>query len=267
MAKPATPKKAAVTVIGLGGVAFKNMAEMVEFSRLMAGSGAAVPLHLRDNPGACLAICIKAARFGFDPFTLAEHSFLASKGYGAERTDAIAYDSFVIRAIIVAHAPITGVLQYSYEGDGGARTCTVTAITKDGGKANSLTSPTLDELKAQHTEDGQLRGSSLWENKPDQQLGYDTGRDYCRLYHPDILMGWYDKDELQAAVAPKPRPKVAERLNGNKGAGFDLQGVADALAGKPLQAAVVPDEPELPLHMPVEAMPAPASVTHTHSEF
>jgi hypothetical protein len=267
MAKRATHRKAAVTAIGLGGVAFKNMAEMVEFSRLMAGSGAAVPMHLRDNPGACLAICIKAARFGFDPFTLAEHSFLASKGYGAERTDAIAYDSFVIRAIIVAHAPITGVLQYSYDGEGGARTCTVTAITKDGGKANSLTSPTLDELKAQRTENGEMRGSALWDNKPDQQLGYDTGRDYCRLYHPDILMGWYDKDELQQAVAPKPKPRVGERLNGGAGAGFSQAGIDAALAVAPAPAAAVPDEPELPLNLPAAAMTVIAPDNHAHLEF
>ena len=45
----------------------------------MSVSGAAVPVHLRGNPGACLAICTKALRFNFDPFSLAEHSFSMKK--------------------------------------------------------------------------------------------------------------------------------------------------------------------------------------------
>jgi hypothetical protein len=223
----------AEVAIGLGATRFAGMGEMVAFATMMSESGPAVPQHLRGQPGACLAITTKALRFGFDPFTLAEHSFLTTKGFGTEQEETIAYDSFVIRSIINAHAPITGELAYSYEGEGDARTCTVTATPSDGSPPKSLTSPPLGELKAWRTENGVLRGSPLWETKPDIQMGYDTGRDFCRLHHPEILMGWYDKDELVAKRAPKPKPQVAARLKGAKGDGFNTGGLAKALAHVP----------------------------------
>jgi hypothetical protein len=99
--------------MGFGGVKFQTMIEIMEFAKLMAISGAAVPYHLRANPGACLAICTKALRFGFDPYALAEHSFIMKKNQKNdagqwEAVETIAYDSFVIHAIIEAHAPLTG---------------------------------------------------------------------------------------------------------------------------------------------------------------
>lgn len=211
-----------------GAIPFSTMADLLTFTNLMAESGPAVPPHLRDQPGACLAIATKALRFGFDPFTLAEHSFLTTKGFGTEQVETIAYDSFVIRSIINAHAQNTGALAYSYSGEGADRTCTVTA-TPEGGETRSLTSPPLGALIAMRMQDGVLRGSVLWETKPDQQMGYDTARDFCRLHHPEILMGWYDKDELTAKRAPKPKPQVGARLKGAKGDGFSADGVAKAL--------------------------------------
>lgn len=276
----AAKKKASEVATGLGSLRFKNMVELMDYARLMAASGPGVPLHLRDNPGACLAIATRAVRFGFDPFALAEHSFLSEKGYGENRSETLAFDSFVIRAIIQAHAPITGALEYTYEGEGGTRRCTVTAKSKDG-TVKTLTSPTLDDLKAARTEDGQLRGSTLWETKPDQQLGYDTGRDFCRLHHPEILLGWYDKDELQEH-APKtrarPKPAVGSRLGGNTGAGFSETGIAAALGGPDVAApAAEPaaseplstDDSEPMLFEPVEmgAIPAPPPIPPMRPEF
>lgn len=230
--------KKAPESIGLTGVKFTSMLEVIEFSSLMAASAPAVPVHLQDNPGACLAICVKALRFGFDPFSLAEHSYLAEKlvgnGSDTETVQTIAYDSFVIRAIIQAHAPIIGNLEFSYEGEGDARKCTVTATPKDGGKIETVTSPTLGELRKARAG----KGSSLWETKSDQQLGYDTGRDFCRLYHPEILLGWYDKDEMaeygNKTIKIPAKPKVGARLKGQKNrAGFSAASVSAALGDTP----------------------------------
>lgn len=243
--------------MSLGGIQFTSMIELMEFAKLMAVSGCAVPPHLRGNPGACLAVCTKALRFGFDPFSLAEHSYSMTKSQKVDGSwvdvETIAYDSFVIRAIIQAHAKITGPLIYTYQDEGDARKCTVTADPKDGSKPHSLTSPTLGAIKANigTNDKGKLKGSPLWVTKPDQQLGYDTGRDYCRLYHPEILMGWYDKDELeeyQAAhtVEAVARPEVGSRLKGQAGRGFSKDGVEKALEHKPAQTldASVKDKPQ-----------------------
>lgn len=160
--------------MSLGGIQFKSMIELMEFAKLMAVSGCAVPPHLRGNPGACLAVCTKALRFGFDPFSLAEHSYSMVKSQKVDGSwvdvETIAYDSFVIRAIIQAHAKITGPLQYVYEGEGDERKCTVTATPSDSSKPNALTSPTLGKIKANigTNDKGKLKGSPLWTTKPDQ---------------------------------------------------------------------------------------------------
>lgn len=228
--------------MSLGGVQFDSMVQLLEFAKLMSISGAAVPPHLRGNPGTCLAVCTKALRFGFDPFSLAEHSYSMKRsvknGTQWEDVETIAYDSFVIHAIIEAHAQLTGRLRVNYEGEGDARKCTVSGVPKGEAEPLSLTSPTLGELKAARgrNDKGVLRGSPLWETKPDQQLAYDTRRDFCRRYFPEILLGWYDKDEFDeysrsnVAQDVTPKPDLASRLTGSKGKrGFSKAGVDQAL--------------------------------------
>lgn len=242
---------------GIGGVKFQTMLELMEFAKLMSVSDLAVPPHLRANPGACLAVCTKAIRNGFDPFALAEHSYAMSKEQEVtvnhpaggrtthkEKVLTIAYDSAVIRAVIEAHAPIKGKIEYTYEGEGDAMTCTASATLRETGKVVSITSPTLGERKAAigTSERGNLKGSPLWITKPKQQLGYDTGRDLCRLYFPEVLLGWYDKDEFEetspqpASAAAKDKgagPKISQRLKGSNGQGFSQDGVTKALEHTP----------------------------------
>ncbi len=222
----------------LGGVKFQSMMELFEFSKLMAISGAAVPYHLRGNAGSCLAICTKALRFGFDPFSLAEHSFSMKKSTktdnGAwEDVETIAFDSYVIRAIINAHAPVEGGITYSYEGEGPERICIAAAKRTDNGQVIIHRSAKLgDKLAGMRKNDkGEIKGSPLWSGpKSDVQMAYDTGRDLCRIHFPEILMGWYDKDEFDEqasrAVQAKdvtPKPAIGDRLKGNKGRGFDAK--------------------------------------------
>lgn len=211
----------------LGGVQFSTMIEVMEFAKLMAVSGLAVPLHMRGNPGACLAVCTKALRFGFDPFALAEHSYTMEKNVKDEanqwhKIETIAYDSFVIHAIIEAHAPLMGRLRITYEGEGDNRTCTVTGIPRGEKEPLTHTGPTLGQLKAARgrNEKGQIKGSPLWDTKPDQQLAYDTRRDFCRKFFPEVLMGWIDRDEMDENVRAETAqdvttgPKLSERLPG-----------------------------------------------------
>lgn len=235
--------------MNLGGVRFASMIELMEFAKLMSLSGLAVPVHLRNNPGACLAVCTKALRFGFDPFALAEHSFSmrkSTKVNGAwEDVETIAYDSAVIRAVINAHAPIEGQIEYSYEGEGAERVCIAMAKVKDGNRIIWRSAKLGEKLAAMPRNDkGAIKGSPLWESpKVDVQFAYDTGRDLCRVHFPEILLGWYDKDELdentRAATAKDvtPRPKIADRLKGNSGKGFSAAHVQTEAAAIEAQAA------------------------------
>lgn len=255
--------------MSLGGIQFKSMVELMEFSKMMAVSDCAIPPHLRGNPGACLAICTKALRFGFDPFALAEHSFAMDKevdvtveqpGGGRsvqkKKVQIIAYDSFVIAAIINAHAPIIGRMKIEYEGEGQDRRCIVSAIVPGEKEPLVHRSPTLGErLKAIGTTDkGYIKGSPLWGNKPDQQLAYDTRRDFCRKYFPEILLGWYDRDEFdeneRAVTATDVTPAnqntgLASRIKkkGTKGFHPDNMKAIDHKPGETLPETAAKPEP------------------------
>ena len=204
----------------LGGLTVQDMGQVMEFAKLMAVSGAAVPIHLRGNPGACLAICTKAVRFRFDPFALAEHSYSMWKSVKIGNTwtdvETIAYDSFVLHAIIEAHGQVTGQLKPTYQGEGDDLTCTCTGVIN--GETLTITSPRLGDIKARigRNDKGTIKGSPLWDSKPRQQIWYDVRRDWCRAFQPHILLGWYDKDELMEHgardVTPQPPPDKIEGL-------------------------------------------------------
>jgi hypothetical protein len=238
--------------MSLGGIKFRSMIEVMEFSKLMALSQLAVPIHLRNNPGACLAICTKALRNGFDPFSLAEHSFCMVKnvkdGNDWVKIETIAYDSFVIRGIINAHAPIKEPITFRFEGEGDARICIATAkpIT---GEVIEWRSSTIGEklAKMERNDKGKIKGSPLWESpKQDVQFAYDTGRDLCRVHFPETLMGWHDKDDFEPsqngpdkAKDVTPKSGLAERLKGNKGKGFNAANIEKEITDSTTVSAVV----------------------------
>lgn len=216
----------------VGGVMFQNMMEVMEFAKLMSVAGDAAPPHLRGNPGACLSIVTRALRFNFDPFSLAEHSFLTLKSVkvGTEWTKVgtISFDSFVLHAIIEAHAPLVGRLRRDYIGEGLDRQCKVTGLIKGEQEPHVYTGPKLGAIieKIGRNENGKIKGSPLWESKPDQQLWYDARRDWCRAFCPEVLLGWYDKDELEEYAAPAPRPaspNLIERMRDREVVGEVVQ--------------------------------------------
>ena len=262
--------------MSLGGVQIKDLGQLLEISKMMSIAGVAVPYHLRGNPGACLAVAMRALRNGFDPFELAEHSYTMKKSQKGpdgrwEDVETIAFDSFVIRAIIDAHANLTGLIRYTYEGEGDETVCI--AMCKPPGEKEPLVhrSPTLGALKAARgrNDKGAIKGSPLWETKPEQQMAYDTGRDLCRRYFPAVLLGWHDRDEMDEnvppgrVVEPVKTSGLRSRLSKPKEdqRGFNAEAINKTIDGEvakrdtpdkngasapPVQAAPVPAPEEVP---------------------
>ena len=204
----------------LGGIVFQNMTEVMEFSKLMSLSGNAVPKHLQGNPGMCLAVCIQALEWRFSPFAVANKSY--------EVQSRLCFESQLVHALIEQRAPIRGRLQHRFEGEGDERKCTVTAILRDTGETMEYTSPAISKITP--------KNSPLWKTKPDLQLYYNTSRDFCRAYFPDVLLGVYTQDELRDYVGPDhakdvTKPDVASRLRGNKGRGFSAKHVEQETHG------------------------------------
>lgn len=208
-----------------GGLVFTNALEMMDFAKLMAVSDKAVRPHLRNNVGACLGIIVQANDWGMSPYSVANKSYLVN--------DQFAYESQLIQAVILKRAPIKGRIKFGYEGEGDQRVCVASAVALDG-EAVEYRSPPLGKISP--------KNSPLWKSDPDQQLAYFCGRALCRRHFPDVLLGVYDRDELEGAppikdVTPQPTG-LAARLASKPAAGFDVAAVdAETGGSAPTEAA------------------------------
>lgn len=205
----------------LGGIAFQNMTEVMEFSKLMALSGNAVPKHLQGNPGMCLAVCIQAMEWRFSPFAVANKSY--------EVQNRLSFESQLVHAVIEQRAPIIGRLRHRFEGEGEERVCIVWATLRETGEALEYKSPPFAKILP--------KNSPLWKTKPDLQQYYNTSRDFCRAYFPDVLLGVYSEEELRDHRGPdnakdvNDRPNVGSRLKSKGGRGFSAAHVEQQTRG------------------------------------
>lgn len=175
-------KTTAIEISSGGAMAFANASDVMEFAKMMAIAGVAIPKHLRDNPGACLAVAIQASEWRMSPYAVANKSYSVN--------DRLAYESQLINAVILRRAPIVGRFQVDYSGEGEKRKCKVSAQLTEGGKAE-YESPEIGKITT--------KNSPLWKADPDQQLFYFASRSMCRRHFPDVLLGVYTMDELQDA--------------------------------------------------------------------
>jgi hypothetical protein len=203
----ATQKQQAIstTHVGIGSehgakIAPQNLAEVVRFAEVMCKADIALPKHLRGNAGACMAVALQAMEWDMSPFAV------ASKSYAVNGQ--IAYEAQLIAAVVNSRSGIQGRLKYSYEGEGDSLVCTVTG--KLDGEEYAYTSPPFGKITP--------KNSPLWKTDPEQQLGYYSSRAWARRYTPEVLLGVYDREEMQAYQGPDqakdvtPKMPLAERL-------------------------------------------------------
>ena len=230
-----------------------HLGEVVTFATLMARADCAVPPHLRENPGACLAVCMRAFRLGWDPFALADKTYLTKSRDGT--LGKLAYEAQAIMAMINTAPIFAKRPDYEFMGEGPTLQCKVVFYEKDGGTKEYL-SPKLAQITP--------KNSPLWTSDPQQQIAYYSGRAGSRRHYPDIIMGVYtpeemlqemDKDEgrvvsfetmeakaIEVTVVeekPSPQPvRAAERPSGPAAAASDASPsgqaeTAGTLAGGP----------------------------------
>lgn len=237
-----------------GGVAIENMSQVFEVAKLMALSGPAVPSYLRGQPGACLAIVLQSLEWKMSAFAVANKSYkVTNKG-----EDRIAYESQLIHGVIEARAPLVGRLRCSYEGEGDERRCIVTGRLRGEDAPFVFRSEPLGKLRPARNEYGNIKGSPLWDRKPDLQMWYDASRDWARQYCPDVLMGVYTADELESVgfVGPdnakeiNPPAHLEEQLHHRLsakavvGAGFDASAIATTIGEVAKRDAPIPSVSE-----------------------
>ncbi len=164
----------------MGGITFRSVNDVCEFAKLMSVAGGAVPPHLRNNPGACMAVVIQAIEWRMSPFAVASKTYIVN--------DRLAFESQLIHAVIEQRAPLAKRLRHRFEGEGGDMRCIVTGWVKGEDEPFIFRSPRIADIKP--------KNSPLWQTKPEVQLFYNASRDWARVFFPDVIMGVYSDDEL-----------------------------------------------------------------------
>lgn len=170
----------AISISGKSGMVIDSMSQAMELAKLMSLARQAVPTHLRENPGACLAISIQAYDWQINPFALANKSYVVN--------DRLCYEASLYQSVVARRAPIVGRIKMEFTGAGDKRVCRVWAELSDGTGVVDYVSPEFGKI--------QPKNSPLWKNDPDQQLFYSSVRGFARRHFPDVMMGIYTADEL-----------------------------------------------------------------------
>lgn len=185
---------------GAGGssIAPQNLGEVVRFAEVMCKADIALPKHLRGNAGACMAVALQALEWRMSPFAV------ASKSYSVNGQ--IAYEAQLIMAVINTRSGIDGRLKFRFEGEGPSRVC-IAYGTIDGEELD-VRSPRFADITP--------KNSPLWKSDPDQQQCYYTARAWGRRHTPEVILGVYDRDEVEqfrgSETARDVTPSLSERL-------------------------------------------------------
>jgi hypothetical protein len=200
--------------IGKGGINFQNAGEVMEYAKMMAASGTAVPKHLRGQPGACLGIIDDAIRLGVNPYALARKSYFVN--------DLLAYESAVFMALVNTKAPLKTRPDIRFEGDGQEMRAIVTGKFLDGA-SREYRSPRIADISP--------KNSPLWKTDPAQQLSYYSLRAFARRWVPEVILGIHDVDEIreaamqditpEAGAASRPMPKSLDDFAASRAAVLD----------------------------------------------
>lgn len=79
-------------------------------SEVMANSGNFVPEHYRGKPDACMAVVMQAARWGMDPFAVAQKTFIVGN------SGVLGYEAQLVNAVINTMAPTKDRIHFEWFG-------------------------------------------------------------------------------------------------------------------------------------------------------
>ncbi|MGP6463329.1 RecT family recombinase [Pantoea agglomerans] len=211
---------------------------------VMANSGEMVPAHYRGKPDACMATVMQAARWGMDPFAVAQKTHIVSGTLG--------YEAQLVNAVITTMAPTKDRIHYDWFGPW--EKVIGKFQEKTSSKGNKYIAPAwtlADEngvgvkvwatLKGEsdprvlelYLSQAQVRNSTLWASDPRQQLAYLAVKRWSRLYCPDVILGVYSDDELEERIERDITP-AAPRV--------EISALADSVAA-PAAGAAAPENP------------------------
>lgn len=193
-------------------------------STVMANSGAFVPDHFRGKPDACMAVVMQAARWGMDPFAVAQKTHIVGN------SGVLGYEAQLVNAVVTNMSPTKDRLHYEWFGEW--ENIVGRFVEKTSTKGNKYIAPGWDlkdeagvGIRVWATMKGeseprelvlmlsqaQVRNSTLWASDPRQQLAYLAVKRWARLYCPDVILGVYSPDEVEERTEREINPASGAR--------------------------------------------------------
>lgn len=185
------------------------MDRMLKLADIMSQGVATVPKHLQGRPSDCLAIVMQAARWGMDPFVVGQKTHLVNGTLG--------YEAQLYNALITSSNVVHGRFKYEYGGD-----WEKIVGKKDGRDELGLFVRVGAVIRGDtgitwgepiYLADITTRNSPLWKTAPKQQIGYLAVKYWARSYCPEVTMGIYDRDDLEAREEREVNPAPAQRMS------------------------------------------------------
>ena len=173
------------------GLVPANMTEAMRLADMMA-TAKLVPAGLQKSPADCLMVIQQAIRWDMDPFAVAQEcSVIQGK---------LMHSGKLVAAVVNARGNLAERLSFTYDGNGDARTVTVSGRLKGEASARTV-SVRLGEAKT---------NNKVWQTQPDQQLAYHGARVWARRHTPELMLGVYSPEEFDEPKRepPKPAPNV-----------------------------------------------------------
>jgi hypothetical protein len=163
----------------------KLMENLFQLATHMAGGVSATPKHLRNNVSDCLSICMQAATWGMNPFSIAPKTYFVN--------GMIAYEAQLVNAVVISSNYISGRFHYQYSEKGASDTdpeswVRVGAVIRG-----------EDEIQwgeRLYPYQQKVKNSPLWKTNWKQQSAYLAVKQWARIYAPHVIMGVYTPDEL-----------------------------------------------------------------------
>lgn len=176
-----------------------NMQALSKVADLMASARVAIPEHLREQPGDCMAVAMQAAQWGMNPFSVAQKTHLINGVMG--------YEAQLVNAVVSSSKAIEGRFKYEFKGWSEAEE---TRTKKGGGTYKVKTEAGFTRVGAVlrgekeitwgewlNTSLVQVKNSPLWTTNPRQQSCYLAVKYWARLYCPEVILGVYTPDEFE----------------------------------------------------------------------
>lgn len=203
---PTAPQPLAVAPqLGFLQNAIATFEGIERLAKVMASMGT-MPAHLKDKPADCFRIVVQAAKWGMDPFAVAECTSLV---HGR-----LCYEGKLVAAVLKVTGAIEGRLSYDISGSGQEASIVVTG-TPRGGELSSISGSVADWRTHTMKEGREL--PNAWDKDPKAMLVYRGTRQWARLYAPEALLGVYAPDEaaevreVEAVVTSSvPEPREAK---------------------------------------------------------